>query len=415
MLNIHIFSTGSEITAGKSVDTNSTWIANELTGLGFTISKFVILPDKPELIEEEIRFVMNKEGQNLIIMTGGLGATQDDYTLEIACKISNSKPVVLQKAYDKLEYIAEQRGKSFQDVFLMSKRQTTYPEKAIPLENEVGLAVGFYLQLNETTKLVAMPGVPKEMTRMFTDHFLPMLKKDYNKENLRILSRCIWGLSEAIFQETFIKSNKDLIENKIEWGVTAKSGYIKVSFKSEDLLDLKTIIDKIDRNYSNFIGNDVFLDIHQMLTASKRTVATVESCTGGLIGKLITDLPGSSLYYYGSIVSYDNSIKSNIVKVKKETLEEYGAVSKETAIEMAENVQKLFNTNYAISVTGIAGPGGATKDKKVGLVYIGIKGNHDPVQIYKYDLPLGREIFREYVSNIALFHLYKKLIADGLG
>ena len=140
MLNIHILSTGTEITSGKSVDSNSTWIANELSGLGFSITKFIALPDKPLLIEEEIRTIMGRSGLNLIIMTGGLGATEDDYTLEVISKIAGKPTVTDEKALEKLTFFAEQRGKIYQDLLPISKRQTTIPLGSRVLNNDVGLA-----------------------------------------------------------------------------------------------------------------------------------------------------------------------------------------------------------------------------------------------------------------------------------
>lgn len=414
MLNIHIMATGTEITSGKSVDTNSTWIANELTGLGFSISKFIALPDKPLLIEEEIRNIMARPGENLIIMTGGLGATDDDHTLNVISKITGNETVTDQKALEKLTFLSEQRGKIYQDLLPVSRRQTTIPLAARALDNDIGLAPGFYLNLNETTRLAAMPGVPKEMKKMFSDYFLPLMKKDYNKEDLQSRSRSIWGIPESIFQATFIKKNHELIETGIEWGVTAKPGHIKVTFKSTSSENLRKIISSLDNEYKDKIGDEIFLDIHSMLTSSKRTVSTAESCTGGLVGKILTDMSGSSAYYLGSVVAYHNDIKQNILGVKKTTLDSVGAVSQETATEMANGVQQKFNTNYAISVTGIAGPTGGSKDKKVGLVYIGIKANHEETKVFKYELPLSREIFRDYVANIALFHLYQKLRQDNL-
>ncbi len=414
MLSIHIISTGTEITSGKSVDTNSTWIANELTGLGFSINKFLALPDKPLLIEEEIRSIMARPGENLIIMTGGLGATDDDHTLNVVCKIVEKDAVTDQKALDKLTYFSEQRGKMYQDLLPVSKRQTTIPLGARPLDNDIGLAPGFSLELNTTTRLAAMPGVPKEMKKMFSDYFLPLMKKDYNKEDLQSRSRSIWGVTESIFQATFIKKHQELINEGLEWGVTAKPGHIKVTFKSTSSERLRKIISFLDTEYKEKIGDEIFLDIHSMLISSKRTVSTAESCTGGLVGKILTDMSGSSAYYLGSVVAYHNDIKQNILGVKKSTLDTVGAVSSETAIEMAEGVQHKFNTNYAISVTGIAGPTGATKDKKVGLVYIGIKANHEETKVFRYEIPLSRDIFRDYVANIALFHLYQKLKQDNL-
>ena len=250
------------------------------------------------------------------------------------------------------------------------------------------------------------------MKNMFNAYLKPILLSENESEGLLSESRWIWGQSESMFQEKFIKTYIDKIKDKIEWGVTAKPAHIKVTFKSSDEKALQEIISLLESDYKKEIANDIFSDIHEMLIARKKTLCTAESCTGGLCGKIITDRSGSSEYYYGSVVSYHNSIKQNVLGVKKETLESVGAVSEESASEMAIGVQKLLNTDYSISITGIAGPTGATKDKKLGLLFIGIKGKEDQPRIYKYQIPFNRELFREYAANMSLFHLYQKLVED---
>jgi len=412
-LNIFILSTGTELTTGKSIDTNSTWIANEFQGLGYSIKKISVLPDDPELIEAELKFLSNFSGRNLIIMTGGLGATADDYTLSIVCKITGKDTITHDKAREKLEFISSQRGRAYQEIFPISLRQTTIPATSIPLENEFGLAPGFFIQINSNTKLVALPGVPREMKNIFTNEFVPIFKNTYQPKELFFKSRCIWGVGEVIFQNDFINPNQEFINsNEIEWGVAAKSGYIKASFRSSKQDSLNSIVSKLDSKYFNQIGNNVLEDIHDMLLSSRLSVSSAESCTGGLIAKIFTDRPGCSNYYHGTIVAYQNDIKRKYLGVKEETLKKFGAVSEETAIEMAIGVQEKFNTHYSISVTGIAGPSGETDDKKIGLVYIGIKSHKKAPKIFKYQLSFNRETFRDYVAYTSLFHFYQILKED---
>lgn len=409
-MKVHIMSTGSEITAGKSIDTNSAWIANELFELGFQVERFVVLGDDPHAIRLEIEFIMAKEEENLIIITGGLGATADDYTLQVILEITGRNKKTFQPAMEKLERLSRLRGKTFRDIIPMAKRQTLIPEGCIVLMNDTGIAPGFFLELNDNTNFAAFPGVPIEMKKMFSERFIPVIQQIYQKEERFASSVCIWGLSESVFQETFVKANLDLIQKGIEWGVTAKPGYIKFTFRAyqEDLID--EMYDLVTKEYKNLIGNNVFQDIHDKLIEDKKTLATSESCTGGYIAKKITDVSGSSNYFLGSVVAYNNRIKTQILNVKQDTLEKYGAVSEETATEMVEGLEKLFQSDYSISVTGIAGPSGGTQEKKVGLVYIGLKVKGEEVEVKQFELPLGRELFREYVSNFALFLLYKKMI-----
>jgi len=413
-LKIYILSTGTELTNGKSIDTNSAWIANELSNLGYPPTRITILPDKPDLIKLEISRIMQESGEKFIIMTGGLGATADDHTLNVVCEIAKKDTVTNEKAYEKLLYISEQRGKVYQDILPVSVRQTKVPIGSIVFENEVGLAPGFCLYLNEETQIAAFPGVPKEMKPMFQRHFLPFFKKVYETREDTFFSRWIWGIGESIFQESFIKAHPDLFLNSdVEWGVSVKSGYLNVSFYCEDREKLDQTKKLLTNHFKDSISTEnIFQEIHNLLIDTKATVSTAESCTGGLVGKLLTDLPGASSYYIGSIVAYQNNIKAEYLGVSISTLEQYGAVSPETAKEMAIGIQARFDTNYAISVTGIAGPSGGTREKKVGLVYIAIKSNQKEPEVFKYNFNLTREQFREYVANIALFHLYKQLEKD---
>lgn len=413
-LKIYILATGTELTSGKSLDTNSQWIANEFTGLGYFPRKISVLPDKPEVIKKEIYNIMEEEGEKLILMTGGLGATADDHTLDIVCEISGKGLRVHDKAYEKLIYISEQKGKVYQDLLPVSARQTKVPDGSIVLENEVGLAPGFLVSLNDSTRIACFPGVPKEMKPMFQRHFLKVFKREYETNENTFFTKSIWGITEGVFQETFIKSHPDVfLQQELEWGVSAKPGFIQVSFRSDNYELFEQAKNLLIEKYKHSMTDNVFADVHKLLIDSKSTVATAESCTGGLIAKMLTDVPGSSVYYMGSIVAYHNRIKELHLGVSKQTLEEYGSVSEQTAIEMATGIQERFDTNYAISVTGIAGPGGGTKEKKVGLVFIGIKSNKNPVEVYRYDLThLNRETFREYVANTSFYLLYQRLFKD---
>lgn len=410
--NIYIISTGNELTTGKSSDTNGPWIASEFLSLGYKITKLSILPDNPQIIKNEILSIMNLPGPNLIALTGGMGPTADDHTLNVICDITQKKPIPHEKSVEKLQFISENRGKIYQDIKMISMRQTMIPEDSEALENEAGIAPGFMIDLNSSTRIACFPGVPREMKMMFSGNFLSLFKKKYDPSRLFTQYRIIWGIGETIFQNQFLKDCKQYIDNGLEWGVAAKPGYIKVTYQSIHSEPVKLVSNIVDSKYADRIGNHVFEDVHEMLVSSNKTISTSESCTGGWVGKLLTDMPGSSSYYMGTITAYHNMIKIKMLDVKKTTLDNFGAISEETAREMAIGVQAKMNTDYAISVTGIAGPGGATRDKKIGLVYIGIKSHYHDTVVYKYEIPSARDFFREYVANISLFHLYKTIRVD---
>ncbi|EMO70433.1 nicotinamide-nucleotide amidohydrolase family protein [Leptospira santarosai] len=409
---IVVLSTGSELTAGRSQDTNSSWIANELFGMGFAVSKFVVLPDDPVVISEELRTLTalaTKETSILLVMTGGLGPTEDDYTLEVVCKIKGVTAEESPIAKRKMETFYRLRGRNFQEAMQTAVRQVSVPEGSFVLNNNVGIAPGFILSLAENVHLGCMPGVPGEMTEMFREEFAPWILKTYSPRELYSGFRFVWWMSESQFQKEFISKEKAIADGKVIWGVAAKRGYIRVSFQS----DSRTLVDDLLRKLDTFYGvkstSDVFEELPKMLIEKKITVGTAESCTGGLIAKTFTDVPGASAYFYGGIVSYDNGVKTGILGVKRNTLEEFGAVSGETAKEMAEGALDALGVDYSISVTGIAGPGGGTPQKKVGLVYFGIGRKGGETEVHEHYFPFPRSSFREFAAHTGIYLLYKRL------
>ncbi|PJZ55298.1 nicotinamide-nucleotide amidohydrolase family protein [Leptospira adleri] len=413
---IIVLSTGSELTSGRSQDTNSSWIANELFGIGFSVFKFVVLPDNPVVLKEEIGSLAKgstKESPVLMVMTGGLGPTEDDYTLEIACELAGVATIESSVARQRIEAFYRLRGRNFEEAMQTSIRQISVPETSIVLNNKVGIAPGFILKLGENANLCCMPGVPGEMTEMFRDELSPWISKTFSARELHSGFRFIWWMSESLFQKEFISKEESIRNGSVVWGVAAKRGYIRVSFQSGDRSLVDSLLEKLDLVYGAKSTSDVFEELPKILTERKITVGTAESCTGGLIAKTFTDRAGSSVYFMGGVVSYDNSVKSGLLGVKQSTLDEFGAVSRETAKEMAEGALRTLNTDYTISVTGIAGPGGGTAQKKVGLVYFGIARKDGNTEIHEHYFPFPRVSFREYAAHTGLYLLYDLLKRKG--
>ncbi|TGK30884.1 nicotinamide-nucleotide amidohydrolase family protein [Leptospira gomenensis] len=411
---IFIISTGSELTAGRSQDTNSSWIANELFGMGFTVSKFVVLPDDPNSIETELRALAalaDEQDPVLMIMTGGLGPTEDDYTLEVVCRINGVSSVESKIARQRIEAFYKLRGRNFQDSMQTAIRQVSVPEGSLILNNVVGIAPGFITTLGEyaNANLCCMPGVPGEMTEMFRDEFSPWLSKTYSAKQLYSGFRFIWWMSESQFQKEFISREKTIESGRVIWGVAAKRGYIRVAFQSDEHALVEELLLKLDSVYGSKSTGNVFEELPKLLMEEKIVVGTAESCTGGLIAKTITDTPGSSAYFYGGVVSYDNSVKAGLLGVRQETLDQFGAVSSQTAREMAEGALVALGVDYSISVTGIAGPGGGTAQKKVGLVFFGIGKKDGETEIHEHYFPFPRSSFREYAAHTGIYLLYDRL------
>jgi nicotinamide-nucleotide amidase len=408
-MKIYIFATGTEISSGKSLDTNSKFIAESLTDLGFQIQSISAYPDDPNLIKNEIVKIASNPEKSILIITGGLGATSDDHTLSIVKELIGSKTIQVKYAYDKLISSSKRRGQEYIDLLPITSKQTYVPEDAEVLHNEIGIAPGFFVKIRPNFYLSAMPGVPREMKPMFQNYLLPILLNHLNTKKF-YFSKTIWNTSEALYQSQFIEKNQEVLSNhKITWGVTAKPGRIKVSFISEYQNLEKTMYPLLDETYGENITNDIQEELHNYFLRSNLKISSAESCTSGLIGKLITDTPGSSAYYLGSIIAYDNSIKIKLLNVKTSTLEKFGAVSEEVAIEMLNGLEEVMDSDCSIATTGIAGPTGGSDKKPLGLVYIGIKLKGKEPKVYKNVYPFGRDTFRETVSTMSLFYLFKEI------
>ncbi|GBF41269.1 CinA-like protein [Leptospira ellinghausenii] len=408
---IVILSTGSELTAGRSLDTNSGWIANQLFELGWKVKKFITLPDDPNLILSELQSLQTlaKEKPVLAIMTGGLGPTEDDYTLESVLKLTGKKSYSVEKAKLRLTKIYESRGKEYKDILPNVFRQTFVPEGCKTLDNSVGIAVGFVESIGEKSYLVCMPGVPSEMTEMFKRRLVPELKKLYPRENLLQKTKWLWNIGESLFQNDFIEPNRTEFFHEAEWGVTANRGYIKCIFQSTNQNLLDQIINRLETQYPKIISDDVFINVHDRLLADKLTISVVESCTGGLLGKKLTEQPGSSSYFMGGFLTYSNEMKSNLLGIPIETINTYGAVSEEVAKAMVDGLCQKTGTHYGVSITGIAGPDGGSEGKPVGTVCIGIKEPNGETTVHRYVFPGNREAIRENASNTAIFLIYQSL------
>ncbi|TGK79365.1 nicotinamide-nucleotide amidohydrolase family protein [Leptospira bourretii] len=408
---IVIIATGSEITAGRSLDTNSGWMANQLFELGWKVKKFIALPDDPELILSELQNLkeLSKTKPVLALMTGGLGPTEDDYTLETVLKLSGKKSYSVEKAKIRLTRVYESRGKQYSDILPTVLRQTHVPEDCKILDNNVGIAVGFVEPIGADSYLVCMPGVPSEMKEMFTRRFTPELKRLYPRENLVQKTKWLWNIGESLYQKDFVEKNRENLFSGVEWGVTANRGYIKCIFQSNDSEKLERIVSELEKQYPKIISDDVFSYVHEELIANQLTIAVGESCTGGLLGKKLTDLPGSSSYFVGGFLTYSNEMKESQLGVSHEILNQFGAVSMETASSMVNGIFEKTKADYCISITGIAGPDGGTDTKPVGTVWIGLKTPDGSVQTHSYIFPGNREGIRENASNTALFLLYQSL------
>ncbi|WP_336153682.1 CinA family nicotinamide mononucleotide deamidase-related protein [Fusobacterium polymorphum] len=393
-----IFLVGTELLNGATIDTNSIYIAEELNKYGIEIEFKMTVRDVMDEIVKALKYA--KKNVDLVILTGGLGPTDDDITKEAMAKFLKKKLVVDEK--EKKELL--KKYKAYKNPNKTNFKEVEKPEGAISFKNDVGMAPAVYVD-----GLVAFPGFPNELKNMFPKFLKYYVKENNLKSQIYIKDIITYGIGESVLETTV----KDLFtEGDIfyEFLVKDYGTLIRLQTKIENKKNVAKIVKKLYNRISEFIiGEDddrIENTIYECLNSGEKplTISTAESCTGGMIASKLIEVPGISENFIESIVSYSNEAKIKRLKVKKETLEKYGAVSEEVAREMLAGLK----TDIGISTTGIAGPDGGTKDKPVGLVYIGIKVK-DEVRVFRRELKGDRNKIRQRAMMHALYNLLKIL------
>jgi len=374
-MTAEIIACGTELLLGHGINTNASYISNSLSRIGLDVFRHVTVGDNKERFSSAIKEALARS--NIVIITGGLGPTVDDITMGTLASVIK-KDLVFNKSIYK--YIKESFKKSAFKVPKDAIKQALIPRGADWMENKVGTAPGLIIK-HEKKYLIALPGPPRELIPMFEKDVMPLLGKvQPQKWTIKSKSLRLIGLPEAKVNEKV----KDLLElgGHTTLGIYARLGQVELKITSkahnENIADsnikrlegkirerLKTIIYGVDNETLQEAAGNI-------LAKKKKTLALAESCTGGLISNLITDVPGSSRYFTAGIIAYSDKIKIKRLDMSKELIKKYGAVSKEVAKSMADNIRALADTDIGIGVTGIAGPTGRTKKKPIGLVYIAL-------------------------------------------
>lgn len=410
-MNFEIISIGTEILLGQIVNTNARDISRLLSELGMNVYYTTVVGDNPERLKEALEVACKRVDG--IITTGGLGPTEDDLSKETIAEFCGLKCVTHKESKRRLIDYFEKQGKYMPQNNL---KQADMPEGCIVLKNDFGTAPGAIIESDKAT-IIMLPGPPSEMKPMLLNEVRPYLEK-FADGVIRSKVLHVFGIGESAAEEKV----KSLIDNQTNPTIApyAKTGEteFRVTAKAKNPRDaealLKPTLDKLYGLLGDYIyaeGEDASLQktVVSLLCKHKKTITFAESCTGGLLAKKITDVPGSSECFNCSYVTYSNGQKEKILGVSRRTLDEYGAVSPQTALEMCRGAKKASGADIAISVTGIAGPGGGTPDKPVGLVYIGICA--DSVwESKKLILSGSRQNVRERTSLYALDTVRRVLI-----
>lgn len=400
-----ILTIGDELLIGQVIDTNSAWLATRLNELGFTVKTRISVGDNMAEIRDAIYYATDLAP--VVITTGGLGPTSDDRTREVLCDMFDSE---MQENEDVLRHIKDmfnRRGWPLTDI---NRRQALVPDRAKVLFNTQGTAPGIYFE-DGSTHIFVMPGVPFEMKEMFSNEVVPHLKKIAGTEVYVHETMVFSGIGESALSE-LIKPWEEKLPANVSLAYLPSPGIIRLRLshmtanekKGRELLQglFAEMLPVAEPYFVSDRDEMIAQTLLREMIDSGKTFCTAESCTGGYIAHLITSIPGSSAAFKGSVVAYANEIKEKLLNVSTITLQQHGAVSSQTVCEMATNARQVLNTDYAIAVSGIAGPDGGTAEKPVGLVWIAVVSENG---VESQELKLGglREVIIARSAVSAMF------------
>lgn len=401
---VEIISTGTELLLGEIEDTNAQYLSIRLNELGYYVYYRTTVGDNRVRMLEALEIASKRA--DIVITSGGLGPTAGDITKEVTAEFCKQEMVLDGKSLQKINDIFAKRKAKMSN---NNEKQAMFAKNALILTNNYGTAPGMIVKYNETI-FINLPGPPRELKGMFEDEVVPYLQTSYGSmgtiysQSLRSI-----GLGESNVAEIL----QDIIQEQVNPTIAlyARDGeiLIRVTAKAVNSSVAQKIVNEMVEKISQRLDKNIYGNTEKSLQAmvgeellkNGLTIAAAESCTGGMLSSMLTDVPGSSEYLLGSVVSYSNGIKEKFLGVSELTLGQYGAVSENVAIEMAEGVQKRMNVDVGVGITGIAGPGGASEAKPIGLVYIAVTYKQKTI-CKKYYFSGDRDLVRKRCSKSAL-------------
>jgi len=379
-MNVEIINIGDELLIGQVINTNASWMAEQLNLSGFSVSQVTVIRDDREDILASLAGAEMRAG--IVLISGGIGPTKDDITKHTLCEFFGSRLVFNEAAYRDVEEIFARRGYAVTE---LNRQQAELPEHCTGIPNKAGTARGMWFEKDRPgggkTVFVSMPGVPFEMKGMMTGYIIPKLKELFHTPFIYHKTLLTQGIGES-FLAAQIEEWESALPPQIKLAYLPQPGIVRLRLsgtgKEEDIIraQVDAEVARLEILIAEYLfGHDeetLEEIVGQILKKKNATMATVESCTGGYIAHLITSIPGSSAYFKGSLVPYANEIKQNILHIPDDLLEKHGAVSREVVTEMALAAQTMFNVDYVVATSGIAGPDGGTPEKPVGTTWIAI-------------------------------------------
>jgi nicotinamide-nucleotide amidase len=405
-----IITIGDELLIGQTIDTNSAWIASSLNKIGITIKRRVAVGDERDAIWRSLE----DEGRlaQIILITGGLGPTSDDITKPLLCKFFGGKLVTNQEALDNVVDIFTK--KLNRPLLKRNLKQAEVPDNCTVIQNKRGTAPGMWFEKNNVI-CVSMPGVPHEMKGMMDDYVIPELIKKFNLHPVQHRTLLTAVIGESFLAEKLTDFEANLPTN-IKLAYLPNYGMVRLRLtdlqSASDLSKIDEYFQLLKLKVQDFmvIDDDVSIQevIARKLLETGRSIALAESCTGGHISQLLTQMAGSSQYFLGSVVSYSNEMKLDALKVPEQIIQEYGAVSSQTVEAMAEGVRKLSNADLGLATSGIMGPAGGTDAKPVGFVWVGFSSK-DKTASTSFQFRFDRKRNIESTATSALDFLRKNM------
>lgn len=408
-----IITIGDELLIGQVVDTNSAWMGRELNKIGIEVTRIVSVRDRSDEITNAVDEAMKRA--NIVLVTGGLGPTKDDITKITLCNYFHTELVFDPKVFENIKRVLSGRI----PMNKLNQSQAMVPKDCTVINNRVGSASVSWFE-RDGKVLVSMPGVPQEMTTVMSEEILPRLQAKFSTDV--IIHRTFWVKN---YPESVLAEKLELWESNLpeclKLAYLPKLGIIRlrITGRGKDKKMVNDSLNDSSMKLKQILGDDIFSEddtplevlVGEQLKECNLSVSTAESCTGGSIAARLTSVPGSSNYFKGSVIAYSNEVKVNLLNVSQSTLDQFGAVSEQTVVEMVKGVMNTLKTDCAVATSGIAGPGGGTQDKPVGTVWIAAAYKNN-ISTMKQETNRGREMNVERAGNNALL-LLLELIKDG--
>ena len=415
-MNCTLLTIGDEILIGQIVDTNSAWMAKKLNAIGVHIAEIVSLSDSRQHIIDGLDHALAQS--DIVLITGGLGPTKDDITKNVLADYFKSELAFYPHIYQQLEEYLTRRGIAVVDAI---RQMAMLPAKCQVIQNQKGMAAAMWFE-HEGKVVVSMPGVPYEMIDFMEQSVLPMLVNRFKLPAIYHHTLQCAGLGESVIAEK-IEAIEDALPPHIKLAYLPSLGVVRLrlsasganelALKNEVLPIVAQIKNILTTKYVFAEGDETLpVTIANLLLAKKATLATAESCTGGLIAHKITAVAGASGYFMGGVVTYSNALKMQLLGVSQATLDQYGAVSEQTVTEMAQGTIARLGVDYSIAVSGIAGPDGGTPEKPVGTIWVAVANKKQVVTKMFNFARSHRDVNIELSATLALNELRKLILSE---